>query len=390
VAKLWNINKYVHFSYSQFQALSKEHKRSFQEKDFQISSLWKPEEVKDFSLPERFIIHRFHEVLQNYHSLLLNYQFHESGKVIYEFLWDEFADWYIEFSKFSFRISSSSSSSTSPEELAKELKRAHRTMKTLFYIWNLSLRLLHPYMPFISEILYQSLPNQEKEKETIMMATWPMDLIGKQESKELEAKALEIDQQSVQEFETVKTFIKTMRNLRTDHQIPAQQKTPIILYSSPPFHALFQEHLQAICFLSKIDPKEITYYFTNHEEFEEPKQQNNNKNLKIPRISSEDLQQSLQQQFQSNLIHGIISEHIQIYLPPQQKTVLNVEKEIERLQRQHFKTEKELLNLQSRLGNEKFLAKANKELIAEVQTKVADLSGQLEKIQQSLESLQKQ
>ena len=86
--------------------------------------------------------------------------------MIYQFLWDEFADWYIEASKPRMRASQ-------PEEVRVS------TRKVILHVWSTCLRLLHPYMPFITEPLYQHIPHTGP---SIMVADWPImeDEVGEQ------------------------------------------------------------------------------------------------------------------------------------------------------------------------------------------------------------------
>ncbi|MBA3276454.1 MAG: valine--tRNA ligase [Chloroflexia bacterium] len=108
--------------------------------------------IGDLTLPDRWILSRLDEVTESSTRLIEGYLFGEAGRQINEFIWTELCDWYIEAAKVSLR----SESSRAPQVLAYTLER--------------SLKLLHPYMPFITEALWQQVPHVG---ESIMVASWP-------------------------------------------------------------------------------------------------------------------------------------------------------------------------------------------------------------------------
>jgi valyl-tRNA synthetase len=367
VNKLWNIGKFIQFSHKQFQALPLPSGRDFKT-NLSVSHLITPEELATMPMPERFIISRFHQMLKEHQLLFRGYQFHESAKLVYDFLWDDFADWYIEFSKFSFRPS------TSQQDL---YPHAVTTMKTLLYIFDLSLRTLHPYMPFVTETLFQTLPNQSTERPdlSIMTSSWPLDLLPVQNSNvdeeeldKLKLSQLSVDQQSISLFVKTQAMIRSVRNLRAEYQIPPQQKVPIVLFCSPSFYKTFQEQSTAITFLANIDPQAVQFVPSEGEGFDPV------------------AVQALQDGKGKSLIHLVIDESIEIFVP--QRAVFQVEKERERLIKQREKVQKQLTTLESRTNNPTFLAKAPKPLVEELTQKTKDCQQQLEKIEQSLIALE--
>ena len=129
VNKLWNVGKYLANSQSKLS----EAERASLAVVAHISS----DEMKSFSLAERFIVSRCHKTIIDTTDLLEKYQFGEAGRIIYEFLWDEFADYYVEASK----------------TRMQDEKSAQIALRVLVYCWDQSLKLLHPFMPFITEVL---------------------------------------------------------------------------------------------------------------------------------------------------------------------------------------------------------------------------------------------
>jgi valyl-tRNA synthetase len=113
-------------------------------------------EPQELDLPSRWIISRLNQVIKSVQHLFTTYQYGEAGRQIRSFVWDEFAPWYLEISKHALY------NGTDQEKLVAK--------QVLVYVLDNSLRLLHPFMPFVTEELWQYLP---VEGETIMLSDWP-------------------------------------------------------------------------------------------------------------------------------------------------------------------------------------------------------------------------
>ncbi len=111
---------------------------------------------RDLTPPDRWILSRHNRLLSEVNRLTEGYQFGEAGRQIHEFLWGEYCDWYIEASKVALY---------GDDERAKE-----RTRHVLVYVLERTLRLLHPFMPFVTEEIWQHLPH---EGESLIIAPWP-------------------------------------------------------------------------------------------------------------------------------------------------------------------------------------------------------------------------
>jgi len=111
---------------------------------------------RELTPPDRWILSRHNRLISEVNRLMKGYQFGEAGRQIYEFLWGEYCDWYIEASKVALY---------GDDEKAKE-----RTRHVLVYVLERTLRLLHPFMPFVTEEIWQHLPH---EGESLIIAPWP-------------------------------------------------------------------------------------------------------------------------------------------------------------------------------------------------------------------------
>lgn len=112
------------------------------------------EEMGALPLPERYVVSACHQLVEQVTAALEGYEFGDAGRQIQEFLWDEFADWFIEVSKTRMR----------------DPAAAARTRRVLVYVWDRCLRLLHPFMPFLTEALWQQIPHRGA---SVMVADWP-------------------------------------------------------------------------------------------------------------------------------------------------------------------------------------------------------------------------
>jgi len=140
--------------------------------------------------PERWILSRHNRLISEVNRLMEGYQFGEAGRQIYEFLWGEYCDWYIEASKVALY---------GDDEKARE-----RTRHVLVYVLERTLRLLHPFMPFVTEEIWQYLPH---EGESIMIAPWP--------------EAGPVDEEVEDRQQLIWDHVRAIRDWRAYEDIPA-------------------------------------------------------------------------------------------------------------------------------------------------------------------------
>ncbi|CAN0274465.1 unnamed protein product, partial [Discosporangium mesarthrocarpum] len=157
--KLWNAGRYL---LGNLKGVGEEDMRGLA-----VNRPMTMEELASLNLPERYIISRCHMLVEGVTQGLEGYNMGDAGKDIYEFLWDEYAAWwaYIEASKT--RIGAFAAGARGDLEIRA---RAGAARRTLVYVFDTCLRLLHPYMPFITEALWQQLP---RTGEALAVAPWP-------------------------------------------------------------------------------------------------------------------------------------------------------------------------------------------------------------------------
>ena len=152
---------------------------------------------KTFGLTERWITSQLSKTLNATQEGIKTYRFDLASQALYEFVWNEYCDWYLEFSK----------STLNDKAKSEEEKRG--TLYTLVYVLEALVRSLHPFMPFITEELWHRVaPILNKNSETIMLESYPSESEFKK------------DEKADQEIEWIKSFIMGIRRIRSERDIP--------------------------------------------------------------------------------------------------------------------------------------------------------------------------
>ncbi len=165
-------------------------------------------EAVEYSLADRWIVSRLQRVEGEVARHLDNYRFDLASRELYEFIWNDYCDWYIELSK--------------PVLYADDASEAAQraTRQTLVRVLEAMLRLLHPIMPFITEELWQRVaPLAGKSGDSIMLQPWPEPDSGR------------LDPQAEAELDWVKQFIMGVRQIRSEMNIKPGQPLPVLLHN---------------------------------------------------------------------------------------------------------------------------------------------------------------
>ena len=262
----------------------------------------------EYQVADKWIMSRFSAVSREVTDLMDRYELGEAARVIYEFAWNELCDWYIEIVK--------------PRLYGKETPESrYGAQKTLAEIMTSTMELLHPFMPFITEEIWQHLPH---EGETIMLSSWPF----KDES--------QIDLKINEQMNLTIEVIRSIRNLRSEMNIPLGKKIEVIINAnSKENYAYLNDTLSYITGLASIEKMELKEQLS-----EKPAQA------------------------VTAVVHGI-----EIYLPL--KGLVDIDKEIARLEKELAKMESEIKRIEGKLANEGFVAKAPAEVIEKEKEKMA-------------------
>ncbi|GEA17422.1 valine--tRNA ligase [Moorella sp. E306M] len=159
-----------------------------------------PLEAKELALPDRWILSRLNRLIREVTEGLEAYEIGEVARLLYDFFWGEFCDWYIELIK--------------PRLYGKDQKARQVAQGVLVEVLGKSLLLLHPFMPFITEEIWQHLPGK---RESIMISSWPRALPERD------------DDDAEKAMELVMAVIRAIRNLRSEMNVPPGRPAEVIL-----------------------------------------------------------------------------------------------------------------------------------------------------------------
>lgn len=258
----------------------------------------------NLSLADKWILTRLNETIANVTDLSDKYEFGEVGRTLYNFIWDEFCDWYIEMSKIPMN---------GEDEAQKQVTRS-----VLTYVLDNTMRMLHPFMPFVTEQIWQNLPH---EGETIVNASWPKvnDELTFDDSKETMQQLVEI--------------IKSVRQSRLEVDTPLSKAIPIFIKAKDD------------------NIKETLLNNSNYiDRFCHPSELTIDMDIEIPEKAMTS-----------------VTTAGEVVLPLE--GLIDMDKEIERLENELLKWEKELDRVNKKLANENFVNKAPEKVINEEREK---------------------
>ncbi|MGC1449996.1 MAG: class I tRNA ligase family protein, partial [Candidatus Sulfotelmatobacter sp.] len=250
------------------------------------------------TLEDRWILSRFNRVVADVNDALATYRFHEAANRIYDFFWGEFCDWYLELIKPRLNYEEGADKSTAKAACAN-----------LVNLFDASLRLLHPVMPFITEEIWQAIYEGKPPLKSIALAEYP------------QADEQQLDLAAETEMAILQDLIVSVRNLRAELKVEPKVKVPIEVFAHEVDIRKMIEHNQgAVERLANVE--------------------------KITFVKSSLASRTGARGTARFDVHVIYERKI------------DVGAERDRLQKELEKIEKELANNQKQLGNEQFLAKA--------------------------------
>ncbi|MEA1961110.1 MAG: valine--tRNA ligase [Bacillota bacterium] len=299
--KIWNASRFVLMNMDGYEAI-----------DIQEEEL---------GLADRWILSRLNQKTEETTLLLEKYDLGEAARGLYEFIWDEFCDWYIELAK--------------PRLFRPANEREKKVVQNVLHdVLMGMLRLLHPFMPFITEEIYQYLPEHGK---SIMLDEWPVK----------DEKC--IWPEAVEQMKDIMGLIRAIRNIRAEFNVSpgAHVKAILVIADSAKANVVKKQgnYIQGMANVSELEILESL--------IEKPRQA----------VSA-------------------LSASTEIYVPLE--GLIDIEKEIKRLEKDMKTAEVELLKAQGKLNNESFLSKAPPEVIEKERGKAQEARTKKEGILQRL------
>lgn len=300
--KLWNASRFVLMN--------------FDNTDIKIS-------MSELSDADKWIISKVNKLSKEVTENMDNYDLGVAAQKIQDFLWDEFCDWYIEMVK--------------PRLYNKEDKTRNAALWTLKTVLIDALKLLHPFMPFITEEIFMHLQDTE---ETIMLSNWPVYNDSMNFEKE------------EKEIELIKEAVKNIRNIRSEMNVPPSKKATVIVVSTD---------------------ENIKNTFKQNEVF-----------FSTLAYASEIITQENKDNIGNDAVSVVVS-NATIYIPFNE--LVDIEKEKLRLTKEYEKYKKEVERVEKKLSNQGFISKAPVSVIEEEKAKQNKYKNMLEQIKQRLENL---
>ena len=301
--KLWNASRYVLMNLSE-------------------DAVNQLPELSKLEIADKWVLSKLNTLTAEVTENLEKYELGVAIQKLYDFVWDTYCDWYIELTK--------------ARLYSEDDDRKQTAISVLVYVLDQMLKLLHPFMPFITEEIWQSLPH---EGEALMIAKWP-------EFREELAFRSEEDQ-----MESVMNAIRAIRNRRAEMNVPPSKKAALYILSSK--QKIFEEGEGFLQRLAYADEVKI--------------------------LSSEPV----------NLdgMVTITTADAKLYIPMGQ--LVDVAKEIERIQKELDNNRKFLASLEGKLSNEKFVSRAPEAVVNAEREKAAKTRDLIAQLTDSLEAMKK-
>ena len=172
------------------------------------------------TLEDRWILSRFNRVAGEVSAALREYRFHEAAHVVYHFFWGEYCDWYVELLK--------------PRLLSTEREQARAAFANIVRVFEGALRLLAPFMPFITEEIWHAIYDGHPPLKSIALAAYP------------ETDEAQLDSDAERDMAILQDLIVSVRNIRAELKVPLKEKLPIEIFATSDVRAILVANTSAI------------------------------------------------------------------------------------------------------------------------------------------------
>lgn len=278
-------------------------------------------QLLELTLPDRWILSRLEKTIQTVIQCFAQYRFDLLAQALYEFTWNEYCDWYLEFSK-----PVLVGENVSPE-------RQYGTRHTLLYVLETLLRLIHPLMPFITEEIWQRIaPLVGKSGDTIMLQPYPI------------ADDSKLDAQADADIEWLKKTILALRQIRAEMNIAPRKELPLLLRKGNA--ADKQRITRNLSFLQNLAKLSSVTWLTD---------------AQTPPAAA-----------------IALVDELELLIPL--AGIIDKQAELARLEKELVKLEKEITRVQQKLGNSDYTAKAPAEVVAKERARLQELDEAIEKM----------
>jgi valyl-tRNA synthetase len=312
--KIWNAGKFVLYSMDE---MSDEDRMALVDEGRALCA--DAAAIAKLPLAERWIVSKLNATVDHVTTAQDKYDFGEAGRATYTFFYDSFADWYIEGAK---------------SRLYGDDAAASRMTKAVsLYVLDQTLRLLHPFVPYVTEEVWQALPHRG---EALIGQDWP-------------ALNAHVDTNAVNAFENLQKVVTRIRNARAEYSVePAKRIPAYVVCADAALNAELAAEINVIATLARLNIDECSVSTTPPAAFADAPE---------------------------NFVQIIINEQLEAYLPL--AGLADPVKEIARLTKQQTKMEKEIAGLAGRVNSPSFTDKAPPAVVDKARKELSDLEEQL-------------
>jgi len=282
-------------------------------------------EFSDFTLPERWVMSRLNRTVQEVHSSIQSYRFNDAAQALYTFAWHEFCDWYIEESKIPLA--------------GTDAYAANRSGAVLAHVLDSLLRMLHPFIPFITEEIAAKIPSNSG---SIISGPFP------------QFDASSIDEKAEKDMALLMYLVTAVRNIRAEMNISPGKALPVVVFpDSGHGKDIIESNSEMIRSLARIEDLTVM----------------------TPDCSDEPPKMSA----------AAVMGEMRIFVPL--SGIVDPDVEIARLEKELAKAEKEIVSVEQKLSNNNFLAKANPDAVSKQQDRLVQISAKLSGLGESLQKM---
>lgn len=282
-------------------------------------------DVEKLHYEDKWILSKLQKVIKQITEKIEKYDIGLAADDIYDFIWSDFCDWYIEIVK--------------PVLYSDNAEEKTNTVKVLLYVLENILKLLHPFMPYITEEIWQALPNRE---DALIVSKWP------------EYKEELVFEKEERATEYIENAIREIRNARSEMNIENSKKSNTLVYTKDEEIKEIFEEMKGLL---------LSLGYSNSVEVTDDEGRKNSENI------------------------AIVLDRAEIQLPL--KELVDFEKELKRLQKDKKDAEAELKRAKGKLSNQGFVAKAPAKLIEEEKEKVTKYEEILKTVEAQIAKVEK-
>lgn len=276
-------------------------------------------------LADRWIISRYNRLVGEVTENLDKYELGIAAQKVYDFIWNEYCDWYIELVK--------------PRLYGTNEEARSTALYTLVYVLSNTLKLLHPFMPFISEEIWQHL--SASSEDSIMVSSWPR------------LKDEELDDEAEARMDSIMDTIRAVRNIRAEMDVHPSRKTKLIIVAKEDKREIFEE--------AKVYLEKLAY-------------------------ASEIIINEAKDELAANAV-PIVVDIGQIYIPLED--LVDFKSELDRLEKEKAKLEGELNRVNGKLSNPNFVEKAPAAIVKAEEEKKAKYEDMMASVLEQIDKIRK-